>query len=685
MPSLNDLKKNLKKQKGISDKLSEAIIKSRENSYNNQEIHEDMPDISHESHDVFGSSIEACQNQAAEIFQVPVEHLNYEVIQKGSKGILGIGKKDYHLNFTVKSQAEMLKEGVKGVEGAAAVEGKKAKVEDTGPVDGTVRMVMKVTGAFLKVSPPKRGGETITFDDAVNHLVAKGFTHYNGGEVKEIIQQAKDEWIKIGEYTPNPEYDSKATIEISSDQMTAHITVSRPILSGRIMEVHEIEDLLAEYGIEYGIKKELITEILEEERFNVPVMIAEGDYPEDGKLASIDFHFKTDQDSITLQEDDFGSVNFFDDLGLIQNVVAGQILAVKNPPSPGKVGKTVTGEVVEAKDGEDVPFEPGKNTTISENGLEIIAQAAGRAVFKDNKIEVEPIYEVKGNVGLKTGSIVFLGDVIVSESIEDGFSVKAAGNVYIGGTIGKAEVEADGDIIVQRGILGKEEGIVKAGGNVIAKFIENSKVVAGNKVIAGEGILHSHVDAKSVYALGKRGMITGGHIRSVDEINAKSIGSQTYTATKVETGIDPVAKEKLVKFEAEKEAIEENLNRLNVNLDTLTKKPNPSPEQQIMIERMKKAKKEFDHQLQEINMDLEELRSYLSSLSAQGKVSAADKIYPGTTITIRNTTHTVNSEHSFVTFIIDGGEVKPGPYQEPRDKQVAASLDDGKKKKKGRK
>jgi small GTP-binding protein len=55
-------------------------------------------------------------------------------------------------------------------------------------------------------------------------------------------------------------------------------------------------------------------------------------------------------------------------------------------------------------------------------------------------------------------------------------------------------IEAGADIIMERGINGAGGGMVKAGGNVITKFIENAKVSAGSSVTS-ESILHSKIEA----------------------------------------------------------------------------------------------------------------------------------------------------------------------------------------------
>ncbi|NEP76835.1 MAG: DUF342 domain-containing protein [Okeania sp. SIO3B3] len=344
--------------------------------------------------------------------------------------------------------------------------------------------------------------------------------------------------------------------------MKTYVTVTSPILTGRILESDEIDDILEAHGVSFGIMKDKVQSIFEKELYNVPVLVAEGKAPEHGINAKIEYKFNFDKANKKFDTDEHDRVDYRN-IDNVQNVVAGQVLAVKTPATLGLPGRTVTNNRIDAKNGDDVPFEAGRNTILSENSLEIIAQIAGQAVLLAGVVSVEPIYEVKGDVDLNTGNIIFLGSVVVKGSILDGFSVKAAGNVEVRGNIGKAEVEADNEVIIGQGILGKEGGIVKAGTNIFAKFIDNAKVVAGNDIIVKEEILHTYADAGGrIICHGKKGMVVGGRIRAGYEISAKYLGSTAYTDTYLEAGIDPKSKEKLLNLQEERKINEEQINKL---------------------------------------------------------------------------------------------------------------------------
>ena len=88
----------------------------------------------------------------------------------------------------------------------------------------------------------------------------------------------------------------------------------------------------------------------------------------------------------------------------------------------------------------------------------MIADVNGEATFINDKINVETVYTINGDIDLKTGNQFFLGTIIVIGNVEDGFSVKATGNIEVRGNVGKAELSAEGDVIVHQGITGKGTG-----------------------------------------------------------------------------------------------------------------------------------------------------------------------------------------------------------------------------------
>jgi uncharacterized protein (DUF342 family) len=402
------------------------------------------------------------------------------------------------------------------------------------------------------------------------------------------------------------------------------------------------------------------------------ILVATGSQPINGRDSYLRYNFELEHNKVRIREGVDGRVDF-KDLNIIQNVVKGQPLAKKVLPEQGIAGKTVTGRVLLAKSGKDMPLLLGNNVRVADDGVTIIASMNGQVVLSAGKISVEPTYVVPGSVDIKTGNIIFLGNVIIKGNVEDGFSVKAAGNIEVNGTVERAELDAEGDILVHQGITGKSTGMIKAGRSLWARFIENATVEAGNMVVVSDGIINSQVDAnKRIICQGKRAHIVGGRLRATEEISAKSLGSPTSgTETVCEVGFDPKSKEQLDKYFIQRDALTKELEEIQRNLQTLItlKKQHQSlPEdKEYYLQELLDTRKDMLEELRRINDEIQKLQSFLDSLRSRGKISASGKVYPGVRITIRDIKVDVHSEYKAVTFILENGLIRVNPYEQPDD------------------
>ena len=108
------------------------------------------------------------------------------------------------------------------------------------------------------------------------------------------------------------------------------------------------------------------------------------------------------------------------------------------------------------------------------------------------------------------------------------------------GIVEGATVIAGGNITFNRGIQGMTRAVVKAGGNIVSKFIESAENVSAGGSIEADSILHGKVTAKStIKASGRNGLIIGGDVKAVNMIEAKTIGNAMGTNTSVGVGVDP--------------------------------------------------------------------------------------------------------------------------------------------------
>jgi uncharacterized protein (DUF342 family) len=501
---------------------------------------------------------------------------------------------------------------------------------------------------------------------AMEAIRARNIVDFDASVVAKVVRRTDGDYIRIGTIDYNPVNDAVMTVEVSDDEMKAHMEVSRPGPGGTDISYENMVSVLRNSGVHYGIKEEYLKRFEDYPEYGVPVLAAEGTLPQDGADAQVVYNFNCEASVPKLREKD-GRMDF-KELGLIENVVAGQILAKKTPLEEGIDGRTVTGRTLPAKPGKDTEIAIGKNVKLSEDRMTALAELNGQVVLLGGRITVEPVYLVNGDVNLHTGNIIFLGSVIVKGSVEDQFTVKASGNIEVNGSVGRCVLDAEGDIIVYQGILGKNTGTVKSSRSVYAKFIEHARVEAAENVVANEGILHSFVDAnKRIICQGRRASIVGGRLRAAEEINAKNLGSVAGAETILEVGYDPQSKERMLELENSNRQIMRELEEVELNIKTLAnlkkvQKQLPEEKEQYYTELVEKRAKSLA-EIEAINKETEEIRERLASIKREGRVSASDKVFPGVRVFVKDASLEVRSEFRNVTFILENSVVKVTKYE----------------------
>jgi uncharacterized protein (DUF342 family) len=611
-----------------------------------------------------GATLEIAVSEAATLLDIPVRRLEYEVTEKGFNGFLGTGKKDWKIRAYERARSRE-KDG----RPAVLEDVEDTETEVSNDRDGEVFVQLRPEGAFLKVAPPHGKGEPIVEAHAMEALYNRGVEGIDGELVRKIVEECAGLYVKVGDFEHQSANSSTLTVDVSDDEMKVYVRVTPPGEGGSDIPFETYFSYLRSHNVVHGIKEDFLRDFADKPSYKEAVLAAEGTRAVDGRDAYVSYNFETDQSKVRIREGSNGKVDF-KELNIIQNVVENQPLAKVMLPEMGTVGRTVTGKNIPAKNGRDISLPLGENVRVAEDEVTILANINGQVMLTNGKINVQPIYTVKGDVNLKTGNIIFLGTVIITGNVDDGFSVKATGNIDVHGTVEKAELDAEGDIIVNQGINGKGGGIVRAGRSVWARFIENTYVEAGNMVSVADGIINSRVDAaKRIVCQGKRAHIVGGKLRASEEISAKILGSPVSgTETVLEVGFDPKSKSELEHFNKVKNSSRKELEEVQRNLKTLInikkeRKSLPEDKQadmQDLIDRrdvLMKDYKKAEEKIAQINQRLE-------SLKVRGRVSVSSKVYPGVKILIRDAILDVRTEYKMVTFVLEDELVQAVPYEE---------------------
>lgn len=642
------------------DKLKKALVETEEGPQVEDKVV------------VVGASIATCLNRAAAFFNRDLTMLDYEIIERGKSSLFK--KAPYRILVSLLPRgnefADLEEFSLKIGAGDRLLSDELDKYVEPKNRDGQCQVRIFLTGVWLTVDPPIGSGRAVTADDCVRRLEQRGITNYNRGRIDQIVREQDGRAAKVAEYAARPENDSTCKVTLTPDEMKAYAVITPPRKGGRDLQVGDVVSALKAHGVVIGFREDEIQKALSEDRYMQEVLAAEGVPTKHGKDAYVDFKVKVKKE-MELREDDKGQVDY-KELHLVENVVVGQILAEKVPGEKGIPGKTLFNRLLPARDGKDIELKPGKNTILSQDGMTLSAEINGQVVLASHRLSVEPVYRVVGDVGPKTGNIMFLGSVHIGGNVLDNYEVKAAGNIEIRGAVQKARIEGEGDIIIQSGIMGRDDAVIEStGGSVVAKFIQSAKILAAGEITAQESIMHSNVEAgERIVCSGRRAQIVGGVIRATKEIKARILGSQAYTATEITVGTDPRILhqyEDLSRMVAETDTELKDRQREKVTLET-RQKSDPETFGAEQVKRLSDAVESIatlSNRARELKAEKEKLEAYMEEMASEGRVIAEKEVFPGVTINIRNATYPVTEKLNSVVFTYVDGHIKIGRPDRP--------------------
>ena len=620
--------------------------------------------------EVMADSIGEALEDASVQLDVKTSSLQYEIVEKGSEGFMGLGKKPWKLKIypdpaSIPKVKKLASDGLFDEEELAAA-------EETQNRDGFFIVRHFKSDIMLKIILPTGDGEQIDIKDVIAEVSRQDTIDFDEDLIKKYVKLGTDdEYKSIGQYRHIPAGDVIIGIEVTKDEMKAAVVVSPPSISGSEASAEMIKRALQAQGIiDPCVDEKRVNDFVDRPVYNVPFDVAFAIQPVNGHDAYISYNFETDPKKIKAKVSDSGNINY-KDWNQIQNVIAGQPLAQKILAERGKGGKTVFGRYLEATNGKDIQIQLGQNVSLDRDGVTIKADIDGEVMLINGKITVEPV-KYLDSVNVKTGDVKFVGTVIIKGSVEEGYKVEAT-NIEINGIVDKSRLEATGNIIVRQGIFGKGEGYVKAGKSLWAKFINDTTVEVEENVIVYDSIVNSNITAmKNIVVKGKKAQIIGGHLLATQEICARKIGSPGGGAeTILEVGIDPRAKKRLEELQTMQARSTKDFENIDLdikNLEQQKKLRKKLPhEKEEKLRLLKEKCDQITIDLEQMTKEIDSIQKHLKELKAVGKVKCEDTIYSDVKIYVRDACDEFKMECKKVTVFYDDVNKlsKRGPYEPP--------------------
>lgn len=516
---------------------------------------------------------------------------------------------------------------------------------------------LRAEGTFLKIYPATEGGEKIDINELADYLKRKSIPY----DIAELNRQVRANEVNGGTFQLDTmkRYPERELISvyITDDKMTAVARFYPPSIGGSVLSKEDIISDLNSAKVVNGIDMRVVDSFVGKRVYLQNIEIAHGDAVRHGSDATIDYFFSTDLKARpTLNED--GSVDFFN-LNTVNHIKKGDLLARLNPEDPGDPGMDVCGNVVKPRDVKRLKLKYGHNITISEDFTELYSNVNGHVNLYDDKVFVSDVFEVE-NVDNSTGDITYEGSVKVNGNVNTNFSIKAKGNVEVRGVVEGARIEADGDIIIAKGINGMNKGVLIAGGNIIVKYIENAFVQSGGYVET-EAVMHSKVAAGTeINVVSKKGFISGSTVSATKLINVKTLGSSMGADTVVELGVDPLKRARYDELKRRVDSEQKLIAQLQpvcVAFATKLKQGVSLPADQIknfqdMMGKLNAVKQQLEDDVDEMDRIQDSL-----SIDTDAKIVVTDVVYSGTKIIISDVSMTVKEDYRYCKFMKVRGDV----------------------------
>ncbi|MEW5773204.1 MAG: FapA family protein [Thermodesulfobacteriota bacterium] len=253
--------------------------------------------------------------------------------------------------------------------------------------------------------------------------------------------------------------------------------------------------------------------------------------------------FDPDYDYLNLRPRELadGSVDHRN-LGYVQNVRQGELLAEWLPDG---TEAAASGQVLECAErvlpaGEGVRPDPA-------NPDRLLADRDGYPSLFEGRIIVKTLLNVRQEVGVRTGNVQFVGDVVVHDAVRSGFQV-AGRSVLVKGVVEAALVRAEASLSCEGGVKGAGRAVLKAGENLRLPFAEKAMLLAGKNLLVDGACMHCEIFAGGRAAV--KGLLVGGAVYASSVVYVEEqLGGGLGAETLVLLGYDAMALNKAMLVE----------------------------------------------------------------------------------------------------------------------------------------
>ena len=346
--------------------------------------------------------------------------------------------------------------------------------------------------------------------------------------------------------------DAAFRFDVSGDKMSITLSIRPAVGNGHVLTQDDIINELRQMNVGPGILIDELKETIDQAAAGESVesvLVVQGRGPSESTADTLALFARHKSD------DDLHQIDLELEKEAIQTgrllCKEGDVILMRVPGREGEPGFDALNHPLPADPPATVEFSVGPNVKQVED--QAVAAVAGVVVFDGNHIEVRQVLVIDQDVTANDDPIDFDGEVSIRAAVRMGARVRASGNISVDGSVEGAHIESTGgDIRLRHGVAGHNEAMIKAEGDINARFAENATLMAGRSIVIDIGSMHSRLIAgKSIHMIRGRGQVIGGSTMAGDLIEVKQAGATSGVPTLIHVGLSREVMEQLGMFDEE--------------------------------------------------------------------------------------------------------------------------------------
>jgi uncharacterized protein (DUF342 family) len=432
----------------------------------------------------------------------------------------------------------------------------------------------------------------------------------------------------------------QAQVLINRDQTEVFLQFLR-LDAGVEMSSSDVRDLLDEAGIVYGVNAGSIKNLAEKissgdlEAGEDTHLVAKGKAASDGHDGRVEFLVDPSSEEVYFDVESDDMIDYKNN-SLIQNVTEEQHLATVIKPSDPEDGVNVFGQTVESKQGVPVKVKLGSNVVV--DGDQVYSTCNGRFIKEGDTLSVNPVYVVREDVGYRVGNINFIGKVEAQKDVQDDFSIFAKEGLEVGGIVGAANVESDGNIVLNGGMNGKGKGFLRSQAKIESKYLNEVTVVGWGDITVHKSVINSIVKTKGKVDA-SHGNVIGGEVTALMGIEVATVGSDLGVITTIVAGQDYELKDRMKAYESQLLEIGQEVDRIDRIIGPILADKNKltslSVDKKKALKGLLEQLKRYREEQGRIRLEAESLEKETTTVSVK-EIVIKKMLYSGVRVVIGN-------------------------------------------------